>query len=208
MKFSRLFTAFAIMAVAFAAAAQSTTPQRDALAALSAKDYASLLSRFTAGQELSHADISAVYFGAPLHQKGFNAARQYPAIKNAYDSGDMKQTHTLAADALKSDPTNLYLLFKAFASASASTDADVKRLAPKYQQMLLGVCDAIFNSGRSFVDSSPLLFTHPSDVDEFITKYLQPTTILGRSTLGDLEAVKMNLDGVPDAVIIYFQQFK
>ena len=120
----------------------------------SAQEYKTLLSRFADGQKLTDAQFAQVYYGAAA-QPGFNASRSFTAAKQAYDSGDTQKAYRLVADGLKDDPTNLWLLFKAYALAAASTDKAVKALAPKYQTRLLGICDAIFNSGKGVTEMTP-----------------------------------------------------
>lgn len=172
-----------------------------------AQNYDQLLRRFVDGQQLTPSEFAEVYYGAPA-QKGFSATRDFSAAMQAYNVGDTKKAYRLVSDGLKQDPTNLLLLFKAYALATSSTDMDVKQLAPKYQTRLLGICDAIFNSGKGVMDSSPYRYTHVTDLDEFIVKYLQPTTIVGRSKIGQVEAIKMRLDGMNEDVILYFQLVK
>ena len=126
----------------------------------------------------------------------------------SYDSGNIAKAHELAAAALESDPTNLTLLFKAYASAAASTDPAVNTKASVYQSRLLQICDLILASGLGVTDSSPYIVVRPADMDEFLVKYIQPAQIVGKSKIGKLEAAKVVIDGVPDEVILYFNQFK
>lgn len=205
--FTSLFLLAALTAPSAMAQNQLNTPDAKVIAATPRDTYRSLLARFESGQKLDAADMMTVYYGAAA-QPGFNPDVTYSALDAAYNTGDMAKAHNLAAEALRKDPTNLYLLFKAYASAAASTDHTVKSLAPKYQTRLLGICDAIFSSGLGVADSSPYLVTRTSDAQEFIIKYLQPTAIKGTSKLGDIDAVKLNLDGIPDDVIVYFKQYK
>lgn len=205
--FTSLFLLATLAAPALLAQNQLNTPDPKAIAATPRDTYRSLLSRFEAGQKLSPDEVVTVYYGAAA-QPGFNPNVTYAALDAAYNAGDMAKAHNLAAEALRKDPTNLYLLFKAFGSAAASSDPTVKSLAPKYQTRLNGICDAIFSSGLGVADSSPYLVTRTSDAQEFIVKFLQPTAIKGTSKLADLDAVKLALDGIPDDVIIYFKQYK
>lgn len=176
-------------------------------AATKAPDYTSLLNRFKAGETLPVQDAATVYYGAVL-APGFNAAKEYKDVMEAYASGNVAKAYALAEDALESDPTNLALLFKAYASAAASTDAAVREKAAVYQSRLLQICDLIFSSGLGVTDSSPYVVARPADMEEFLVKYIQPAQIAGRSKVGNLDAAKVVIEGVPDEVIMYFKQFK
>lgn len=169
--------------------------------------YASLLTRFKSGETLPIQDMATVYYGSAL-APGFNPDKRYDDVMTSYDSGNIAKAHELAAAALESDPTNLTLLFKAYASAAASTDPAVNTKASVYQSRLLQICDLILASGLGVTDSSPYIVVRPADMDEFLVKYIQPAQIVGKSKIGKLEAAKVVIDGVPDEVILYFNQFK
>lgn len=180
------------------------TPQQiDAATA----DYTTMLPRFEAGTELTGADAAAVYYGA-AKQKGFNPEVQHTAMLQAYESGNMLQAHQLAMKALKTDPTNLTLLFKAYASAVAGNDTDAKKESPRLLARIHTVCDAIFSSGKGVMDSSPYMVTHTTDIEEFLTKYIRPTSIEGKSKLGEMDVYKVILPGVAEPVYFYFAQYK
>ncbi len=211
MKFSRIiFAAIAGLVICssnMVSAQNLSVPDRNKISAVSRDTYKTLLEKFVDGRTLTGDDMAVVYYGAAL-QPGFNADRRYTALLSAYDAGDMAKVYTLVTEALKSDPTNLMLLFKAYASASVSTDSAIKALAPKYQTRLLQVCDLILNSGLGVSESSPYLVIRPSDRDEFVAKYLQPVAVEGQARIGSLDAVKLKLENIPDDVILYFSTFK
>lgn len=165
--------------------------------------YSEKLDRFKTGETLGPDEMVTVYYGA-TRQPGFDAMAQYPAVEQAYRTGNISGAYALAKEKLQSDPTNLNLLFKAYASAVATGEKDSTAL----QQRLLQVCDAIFASGKGVTEESPYVVTRASDIDEFLIKYLQPQSVNGRSRLGKLDAVKVKFDGIADDVIIYFSIFK
>ncbi|MDE5801144.1 MAG: DUF4919 domain-containing protein [Paramuribaculum sp.] len=190
-----------------AATAQTPTHLTPQQIEAATADYTTMLPRFEAGTELPAANAAAVYFGA-AKQKGFNPDTQHTAMLQAYESGNMLQAHQLAMKGLKSDPTNLTLLFKAYASAVAGNDADAKKESPKLLARIHNVCDAIFNSGMGVSEMSPYMVTHPSDIEEFILKYIRPTAIQGKSKLGELDVYKVTIDGIAEPVYLYFAQYK
>lgn len=186
-------------------AASAATPTRADIQSRAA-DYQQLLKRFNDGQQLTTDEYTTVYYGSAL-QRGFNPAQTYDKMLRAFESRDYASALRLCEDGLKSDPTNLALLFKAFASAMASSDPTTKTKAISFQTRLLGICDAIFNSGSGVTDMSPYIVIRPSDADEFLVKYIQPVKIIGRAKVGNLDAAKVNLEGIADEVILYFKQF-
>lgn len=168
--------------------------------------YATLLQRFKAGEPLTEAEYTTVYYGSAL-QPGFKADSKYADIADIYASGDMSRTLRRCEEALATDPTNLSLLFKAFAASTLSTDEASKAKAESYRSRINGICDAIFASGTGVTESNPYIVIRPSDIEEFIIKYLQPTSVTGRARIGAQDAVKVTFEGVPDEVILYFGQF-
>lgn len=180
-------------------------PDRETIAAT--ENYNELLKDFEAGNKLTDVALATVYYGAAL-QPGFNADRDYAAVMAAYSSGDMKRAFTLAKEALASDPTNLSLLFKAYAAATASSDPAVKNQAQIYQNRLLGICDAIMNSGMGVTETSPYMVIRRSDINDFLVKYMQPSQIVGQAQISNLTAIKARFDGIADDVILYFGLFR
>lgn len=170
-------------------------------------NYTTLLPKFENGDILTCADAAGIYYGA-AKQKGFNPSVSHTSMLQAYETGNMLQAHQLAIKGLKSDPTNLTLLFKAYASAIAGNDTDAKAMAPKLLSRISNVCEAIFNSGLGVSETSPYLYTHPSDVEEFLLKFIQPSSIEGKAKLGDLDVYKVILNGIEEPVYLYFGQYK
>jgi len=209
MKKIILSAAIAIISV-FATAtvsAENTKPDRQTIQMqISNGKYTRLLEKFKAGQQLSAEEAAAVYYGSAL-QPGFNAEKQYTAMLEAYHSGNTEKAFKLCEDALAKDPTNLGVLFKAYASAVSSKDATTKAKAPVMQTRLLAICDAIFSSGTGVQETSPYVVIRPADIEEFLVKYMQPISIEGRAKIGDLNAAKVRLEGIDDDVILYFATF-
>mgnify|MGYP001105843609 CR=1 FL=1 len=166
-------------------------------------DSTNLSERFTAGETLQADEAANVYYGA-VRRPGFNATADYPDVAKAYSSGDMAGAYRMSKEALAKDPTNLSLLFKAYAAATATNAADARA----FQQRILQICDAIFASGKGVSEQSPYIVTRQGDIDEFLMKYIQPSSVTGRAKLGNLDAVKVTLEGVPDEVILYFKILK
>jgi len=165
--------------------------------------YKALADRFAAGHKLQPQDVAAIYYGSAL-QPGFDAAIQYPDIARTYAAGDYATALSLIWKALTKDPANPYLLFTGYGCARSLEN---KEAASLLQGRVMQVCDMIFKTGTGVTQDSPFIILRPTDVDEFIIKYIQPQSILGRAKIDGLEAVRVNIEGVPNDVIFYFRQF-
>ncbi len=198
----------AVVALSAAFSTSAATPTHESVSQqVKSGQYATLLERFKAGQSLTADEAAIVYYGSAL-QPGFNPDKKYDKMLAAFNSGQTDNAFRLCEEGLKTDPTNLALLFKAYAAAMASKDASIKAKAPKMQARLLSICDAIFSSGNGVSENAPYLVVRPSDTEEFLVKYLQPASIDGRATIGELTAAKVKLDGIADEIIFYFSTFK
>ncbi|MCM1483501.1 MAG: DUF4919 domain-containing protein [Muribaculaceae bacterium] len=164
--------------------------------------YKALAERFSAADaSLTPEEVATVYYGQ-AYVPGFNAAMAFEDVERAYAAGDYAEALELIDKAVEAQPAVLSLLFKGYGAASSIGRPD---RAASYQKRLLDICEVIFASGKGVSDMSPYVVVRPSDRDEFIAKYLQPTSIIGSSKLGTTDAVKMKLDGVADDVILYFR---
>lgn len=189
-------------------AAYAATPNRETIAQqVKSGQYATLLERYKSGQTLTGDEAATLYFGSAL-QPGFQPDRKFDKMLAAFNNGETDHAFRLCEEGLATDPTNLTLLFKAYAAAMTSKDQSIKAKAPKMQSRLLTVCDAIFNSGAGVADNSPYQVIRPADIEEFLVKYIQPASIEGRANINDLTAAKVKLDGIADDVILYFSTFK
>ncbi len=165
--------------------------------------YKALADRFAAGHKMQPQEVADLYYGSAL-QPGFKADRNYPEITRSYVAGDYATTLSQVWNALSADPTNLYLLFTGYGAARSLGN---KEAAGLLQNRLLQICDVIFSSGKGVSQDSPYIVVRPGDIDEFLIKYIQPTSLIGRAKIGNVDAARVNIDGVPDDVILYFKQF-
>lgn len=188
-----------------AAAAPKFTVDRNAVkaAVTDRAAYKALADRFATGQKLSSADMAALYYGTSL-QPGFNPSQSYPDIARTYAAGDYNTSLSQIWSALAKDPANLYLLFTGYGCARALGNQEAADLL---QGRLLQVCDLIFSTGAGVTQDSPYVVLRPSDADEFLVKYIQPTAVNGRAKISNLDAARVSLEGIGDDVILYFKQF-
>lgn len=195
-----LFVTTLAIAAIFTGTAQSTNPIK---AKVSQQTYSEALARYNSGQPITADDALIVYYGA-ADQPGFNPSKTYPEINSTYTSGATDKAFKLCKKALASDPANLWLLFKTYASAAVSKDSAIKAKAPAIQNQILAVCDAIFNSAVGVSESAPYIVVRASDIDEFVNKYIQPESIIGRAKVGNVDAIKMVISEGQDPAILYF----
>lgn len=199
-------TLTALFATAPQSAAAGKADRAAIRAAMSKADYASILQRFNAGEALTPSEAGILYYGSAL-QPGFNASKKYTEINEVYNAGATDKAFRLCEKALATDPTNLALLFKAYASAAVSKDASLKSQAPKIQTRILTICDVIFESDKGVTDYSPFVVIRPSDIEEFVVKYIQPEKVIGHAKIDNLDAYKVDLKGNNNETILYFSIF-
>lgn len=165
--------------------------------------YKALADRFASGQKLTVPEVAAIYYGTAL-QPGFNPSQSYPDIARTYAAGDYATTLSLIWSALSKDPANLYLLFTGYGSAASLGNQEAASLL---QNRLLQICDLIFSTGTGITQDSPYIVVRPSDIDEFLIKYIQPQKIDGRAKIGNLDACRVQLEGIDNDIIMYFSAF-
>lgn len=198
-----LLLAITLISTAFAATKYEVDRNAIATAANDHGAYKALADRFATGRTLTPTEMATLYYGSAF-QPGFNANQSYPDIARVYAAKDYNTALSQIWSALAKDPANLYLLFTGYGCASSLGN---KEAASLLQNRILQVCDLIFSTGAGVSQDSPYVVLRPSDIDEFLIKYMQPTKINGRSKIANLEAASINIDGVPDGVILYFRQF-
>lgn len=204
----RSILTFLLAAICVSASFAATTrfiPDRSKISA-TVRDqsaYKALADRFASGQKLSAPEIATVYYGTAL-QPAFNPNQSYPDIARTYAAGDYATALSLIWSALAKDPANLYLLFTGYGSAASLGNQEAASLL---QNRLLQVCDLIFSTGTGVSQDSPYLVVRPSDIDEFLIKYIQPKKINGRAKIGNLDACRVDIEGIDNDVIMYFSAF-
>lgn len=196
--------------VAMVLCAHAQTLNREAINEAVKQDYPryqALTERFIAGDAtLTPEEVRMVYYGYASNPQ-FRANATYPGLQEAYDANNYTKALDMARLGLSSNPVSLPLLFKAYACAMMSLDADTKAKAKVYQIRVNQICDVIFESGKGVTSHSPYVVLRSSDIDPFVKNYLQPVVVLDSSKVGSQMAVKMKIDGVPDDVILYFDVF-
>ena len=201
-----LIAAIAIIAPTSTSAAAPKISRDKISSTVSKTSYLNALKLFQAGKPLSATDGVAVYYGSAM-QPGFNSAKKYTDIEATYSSGATDKAFKMIQQALESDPTNLSLLFKAYASAAVSKDPAINANAPIMKQRILSLCDAIMDSASGVDVSAPFVVVRPSDIEEFLYKYIQPDEVMGKATVSGMTAYKVKYADHTDPIIFYFTTF-
>lgn len=165
------------------------------------ESYASLLDRFNTGDSTLTADeVAMVYFGAPAAGKTVPEA-DYSRINALRSERRYSEMMPLCAEALKSDPVSLTLLFRTFAGAYNNNDAATQASASTRVNQL---CDAIFASGTGVTETDPFRVVAKADIEQFLNNYLRVDRILGMSAMGALTVAQVQLPGREEPAYLYF----
>ena len=184
----------------------SVVPDGDALRAFAAQtqDYTTLVDNYARGQELAAGDMARLYYGSPFTSH-YRHPGNYTSIDQALRGGDYFHALNLAELGLENDPAAMALLSRAYKAACHCDTEHVRRERVALQQRIVQLGDVVFASGKGVVPTSPYVVASVDDIADFITEYLRPTNVAGTSSLGELTAVKVEMEGVPGEVIFYFR---
>lgn len=195
-----------ILASLTALLAVATVSAKVDYAAMNTPERSALVERFVAGDTtLTPDQIDIVYYGA-VFAPGYAALpRSYDTINALRAERRFDEMMPLCRKALADDPTNLTLLFRAFAGAYNTGDTAMKDNASERVNQL---CDAIFRSGKGVDTSDPFEVVIDSDIEQFLINYLQVEQILDSAMLGPLTVAKVKLPGRDEPAYLYFRVYK
>lgn len=167
--------------------------------------YNTLLERFQqADTTLTPDEISTLYYGYPFTPR-FDSSETWPEVTRAYETGNYELALRLATQALEEAPLSLNLSVIALASADRLRAAG----KPAPQTYRLGMrCDliatAILESGNGTSPHSPFLVTDPADIDRILHNVLGIDSIVDRTKVGHVLALKVTFPGSARRHILYF----
>lgn len=164
----------------------------------------SLLEKFRHGEKLTPEQMMVVYYGQAFVPE--KAAASYPEVDDAYAKKDYALTLKLVDEVLKTNPVALNQLFRAFVSAKQSDNPSVKARADVFESQIDNICTVIFASGTGVATESPFITLSKEDALAFLRNYIQPKQIIGQASVGNMDAVKVMMDGRPDESIFYFSR--
>ena len=167
--------------------------------------YRQLMERFeNADTTLTNDELTFLYYGAAF-TPSYAPGAKYTDIAQAIEDKNFEQASVLADKALQQDPMSLELNILALeASEKGANDA-----AHHIRTARLGFrCDMIANtileSGRGTNAHSPFVVTSEADMMRIMRNVLGVSQLMGRTTVGSIDALKFNLPGNDRMHILYF----
>ncbi len=167
--------------------------------------YRQLMERFeNADTTLTNDELTFLYYGAAF-TPSYAPGAKYTDIAQAIEDKNFEQASVLADKALQQDPMSLELNILALeASEKGANDA-----AHHIRTARLGFrCDMIANtileSGRGTNAHSPFVVTSEADMMRIMRNVLGVSQLMGRTTVGPIDALKFNLPGNDRMHILYF----
>lgn len=163
-----------------------------------------LVERFAAGDTLlTPEDMALVYYGQAF-TPGYVRTEKYADVDSAYLGCDMPLTLTLVDEVLRVNPVALSQLFRGFVASKASKQPRISSRAGSFENRIMNICDLIYASGTGVDTNDPFRVLTMADAEAFLRNYIRVDSIMDRSKLGHLEAVKTKVPGIADPVIFYF----
>lgn len=169
--------------------------------------YDTLLSRFENGDaSLDVTDMSTVYYGF-VCSPGYNPDVDCHDVVTALEESRWDDAYDLAVKALEVIPVSLDMNTKAVIAATNSTDPDVSihvaRLSARVDMLVM----AILSSGLGTIPEAPFFVTSYDDALSLVKGAFGATAILGRSSVGPVDAIKFTLDDTGREHILYFNTY-
>ncbi len=163
-----------------------------------------LVDRFAAGDTLlTPVEMALVYYGQAF-TPGYARTETYADVDSAYLGSDMPLTLTLVDEVLRTNPVALSQLFRGFVASKASKQPRISSRAGSFENRIMNICDLIYASGTGVDTNDPFRVLTMADAEAFLRNYIRVDSIMDRSRLGHLEAVKTKVPGIADPVIFYF----
>lgn len=168
--------------------------------------YKQLLQRFIDGDHtLTDDEMSTVYYGY-TYTPAYNPGLKYADIEQAYATGDYETVLSKAEAAMATDPLSLELnLYALGAAEKLKADGKVDTMKPlKLGNRCEMLSSVILESGRGTFAESPFIIADSSDIDYLLRNVFGVDKIIGKTTVGDVIAVKFTFPGNDRQHILYF----
>lgn len=167
-------------------------------------NYRALLERFLKGDNtLTQDQMSTVYYGYSF-TPDYDPRETYERVSKAYIDKDYEQTLSLAQLAMMSNPVSLELNIDALAAAEKLKDADNQVLASHLGSRCDLIANTILESGRGTSADDPFKVINTTDIDRLMHNVFGVDKILGKTTVGQVIAVKFTFPGNDRQHILYF----
>ncbi len=166
--------------------------------------YRALLNRFVAGDTtLTTPELATVYYGYSF-TPDYDPRETFDGISEAFAVKDYERVALLTPDALVLNPVSLDLSVMALAAAESGAGE-----RPGLRAANLGLrCDmiatAILESGRGTTPDSPFKVISSADIGRLLRNVLGISVIVGRTKVGDVDAIKVTFPESDRQHILYF----
>ena len=168
------------------------------------EEYRALLSRFVqADTTLTPAEVEKVYYGFPF-TCAYEPRDSFPALREAFDSGDYREAARLLPEALELNPVSLDLLVMAMAVYDAAPGGEADRRSLNASLRSDMIASAILESGRGTIAPSPFRVICRKDMERILRNVLGVGVIVGVTHAGKVLAVKFRFPGKLREHILYF----
>ena len=167
-------------------------------------NYRALLERFLNGDNtLTQDQMSTVYYGYSF-TPDYDPRETYERVSKAYLDKDYERTLSLAQLAMMANPVSLELNIDALAAAEKLKDTDNQVLAAHLGSRCDLIANTILESGRGTSADNPFQVINSTDIDRLMHNIFGVDKIIGKTTVGEIIAVKFTFPGNDRQHILYF----
>lgn len=167
--------------------------------------YRELLERFErTDTTLTTDEMATLYYGFP-YTAGYSPVENAADIENAYDLEDYQKAYDLAEQALATSPLSLALNVVALSAADHlnnlnGTNIPINDLGLRCDL----IATAILESGTGTSARSPFMVTDVADIDRVLRNIIGVESVVDRTKVGNVLAIKITLPGNDRRHILYF----
>lgn len=167
--------------------------------------YRELIERFEKGDTTLTSDqLQKVYFGYSF-TPDYDPREIFPEAEAAYEAADYPLALALAEEALKANPVSLDLTVVALASAERMRDrGDMGPRILLYGTRADMIATAILESGSGTQAHSPFCVIASADMTRLLRNVLSIDSIVDRTKVGDVDAIKVTFPASDRRHILYF----
>lgn len=166
--------------------------------------YRALLNRFVAGDTtLTSHELATVYFGYSF-TPDYDPRETFDGISDAFTAKDYERVALLTPDALVVNPVSLDLSIMALTAAEQGAGERPGMRAANLGPRCDMIATAILESGRGTTPDSPFKVISSADIGRLLRNVLGINVIVGRTKIGDVDAIKVTFPGSDRQHILYF----
>lgn len=166
--------------------------------------YHRLLDRFVGGDSLlTVGEMATVYYGYS-YTPGYNPGKDYAAATEAFERKDWNLASFLASEGLAESPVSLDLTSMGLIASKHAAGESMKAKTANLGMRFNLLAALILASGNGTIPESPFKVISYNDMLSVLKNVIGVTEIVGRSRVGNIEAIKIRLDDTEREHILYF----